>query len=76
MVIILSRDGTLNKKVILLRFGCERKKIYLPPLTNKALEILFVIATSCLCETGFSAGAVLKTEFRSRLVIGKALKQR
>ncbi|XP_026464819.1 zinc finger BED domain-containing protein 5-like [Ctenocephalides felis] len=33
-----------------------------PTLTNKALEILLPFVTSCLCETGFSAVAVLKTK--------------
>ena len=45
-----------------------------PSLTEKALEILLPFVTSYLCETGFSAVAVLKTKHRSRLIIEKELR--
>lgn len=45
-----------------------------PALTSKALEILLPFVTSYLCETGFSAVAVLKTKYRSRLIIEKELR--
>lgn len=51
-----------------------RVKNDFPTLTNKALEILLPFVTSYLCETGFSAVAVLKTKYRPRLVIEKELR--
>ena len=43
-------------------------------MTNKALEILLPFVTSYLCETVFSTVAVLKTKYRSRLMIEKELR--
>jgi hypothetical protein len=36
-----------------------------PHLSRKALNILLPFATSCLCETGFSAMAAIRTTYRS-----------
>ena len=45
-----------------------------PSLSTEAIDILLRFATSYLCESGFSSVAVLKTKYRSRLVIEKELR--
>ncbi|KAF0711120.1 zinc finger BED domain-containing protein 5-like [Aphis craccivora] len=40
-------------------------------ISNKALRVLLPFATSYLCEAGFSAVAVLKSKYRSKLNIEK-----
>ena len=45
-----------------------------PNIAAKAVGILLPFVTSYLCETGFSAVAVLKTKYRSRLVIENELR--
>ncbi|KAF2905761.1 hypothetical protein ILUMI_00415 [Ignelater luminosus] len=52
-----------------------RVKTDFPTLTNKALEVLLPFVTSYLCVTGFSAVAVLKTKYRSRIVIEEFYKK-
>lgn len=54
----------------LIHFGRWLKRIT-PPSQFRPLTLLF--ATSYLCETGFNVVAVLKTKFRSRLIMEKEL---
>jgi len=42
-------------------------------VSNKALRILIPFATSYLCEAGFSAVAVLKSKYRSKLNVEKEM---
>ncbi|XP_026471061.1 SCAN domain-containing protein 3-like [Ctenocephalides felis] len=77
MIIDLSSDSTLKQmfqdEKNTVKFWLQVKDDF-PTLTNKALEILLSFVTSYLCEIGFSAVAVLKTKYRSRLVIEKELR--
>jgi hypothetical protein len=45
-----------------------------PSLSNRALKVLIPFATSYLCESGFSAVAVIKTKYRSRLRLEKEMR--
>ena len=40
-----------------------------PALTEKALQMIIPFATSYLCEASFSAMAVIKTEYRTRISV-------
>ena len=75
-LIDLSCDGSL-KLVFdagpLEKFWLQVKDEY-PSLSTKAIVILLRFATSYLCESGFSSVAVLKTKYRSRLVIETELR--
>nr|XP_042897067.1 protein FAM200A-like [Parasteatoda tepidariorum]XP_042902277.1 protein FAM200A-like [Parasteatoda tepidariorum]XP_042906149.1 protein FAM200A-like [Parasteatoda tepidariorum]XP_042906152.1 protein FAM200A-like [Parasteatoda tepidariorum] len=77
MIIDLSSDSTLKQMFQhennIVTFWLRVKDEF-PTLTNKALEILLPFVTSYLCETGFSAVAVLKTKYRSCLKIEKELR--
>lgn len=77
MIIDLSSDSTLKQMFQdennIVTFWLRVKDDF-PTLTNKALEILLPFVTSYLCKTGFSTVAVLKTKYRSRLVIEKELR--
>ncbi|XP_026467760.1 zinc finger BED domain-containing protein 5-like [Ctenocephalides felis] len=74
MIIDLSSDSTLKQmfqdEKNIVKFWLQVNDDF-PTLTTKALEILLPFVTSYLCEIGFSAVAVLKTKYRSRLVIEK-----
>uniref|UniRef100_A0A1A9V2H8 Uncharacterized protein n=1 Tax=Glossina austeni TaxID=7395 RepID=A0A1A9V2H8_GLOAU len=77
MIIDLSCDSTLKQifrdENNIVTF-CLRVKNDSPTLTNKALEILLPFVTSYLCEPGVSTLTVLKTKYRSRLMIEKELR--
>uniref|UniRef100_A0A1B0A569 HAT C-terminal dimerisation domain-containing protein n=1 Tax=Glossina pallidipes TaxID=7398 RepID=A0A1B0A569_GLOPL len=77
MIIDLSSDSTLNQMFHnennIVTFWLRVKNDFLA-LRNKALEILLPFVTSYLCETGFSTVAVIKTKYRSRLMIEKKLR--
>jgi hypothetical protein len=45
-----------------------------PSLSKRALKVLIPFATSYLCESGFSAVAVIKTKYRSRLSLEKEIR--
>jgi len=45
-----------------------------PEVSNKALRIFISFATSYLCEAGFSAVAVLKSKYQSKLNVGKEMR--
>ena len=45
-----------------------------PALTKKALRVLVPFATSYLCEAGFSAMAVIKTKYRSRINVKREMR--
>jgi hypothetical protein len=45
-----------------------------PSLSNRELKVLITFATSYLCESGFSAVAVIKTIYRSRLRLEKEMR--
>jgi len=57
----------------LLGFWNSIKDEY-PEVSNKALRILIPFATSYLCEAGFSAVAVLKSKYRSKLNVEKEMR--
>ena len=57
----------------LLGFWNSIKDEY-PEVSNKALRILIPFATSYLCEAGFSAIAVLKSKYRSKLNVEKEMR--
>ncbi|XP_035220955.1 SCAN domain-containing protein 3-like isoform X1 [Stegodyphus dumicola] len=77
MIIDLSSDSTLKQMFRdennIVTFWLRVKDDF-PTLTNKALKIVLPFVTSYLCETGFSTVAVLKTKYRSRLMIEKELR--
>jgi hypothetical protein len=45
-----------------------------PLLCGKAKRILIPFATSYLCEAGFSAVAVIKSEYRAKINVEKELR--
>ncbi|GFS48551.1 zinc finger BED domain-containing protein 5 [Trichonephila clavipes] len=53
---------------------CEEVDDEFSALKTKAFRILLPFSTSYLCETGFSAVAVLKTKYRSQLNMEKELR--
>jgi len=57
----------------LLGFWNSIKDEY-PEVSNKALRILIPFATLYLCEAGFSAVAVLKSKYRSKLNVEKEMR--
>jgi len=44
-----------------------------PSLSDKAIKVQIYFVTMYLCEMGFSAVAVMKTEYPSRLIMEKEL---
>lgn len=65
----LSSDRSLKLKFqeqTLSAFWCNVRKEYML-LADKALTVLVPFATTYLCETSFSALAVMKSKYRSRL---------
>lgn len=75
-LIDISSDSSLRMKFSsfsLLGFWNSIKDEY-PEISNKALRVLLPFATSYLCEAGFSAVAVLKSKYRSRLNIEKEMR--
>ncbi|XP_025419883.1 zinc finger BED domain-containing protein 5-like [Sipha flava] len=72
-LIDISSDSSLRMQFSsysLLGFWNNIKDEY-PEVSNKALRILIPFATSYLCEAGFSAVAVLKSKYRSKLNVDK-----
>jgi hypothetical protein len=71
-----SRDGYL-KDVFdadkLTQFWMPVKNYY-TSLSDKAIKVLLPFVTTHLCETGFSAVAVMKTRHRSLLIIQRELR--
>ncbi|KAL4132622.1 hypothetical protein QTP88_009744 [Uroleucon formosanum] len=75
-LIDIPSDSSLRMKFSsfsLLGFWNSIKDEY-PEISNKALRALLPFATSYLCEAGFSAVAVLKSKYRSRLNIEKEMR--
>ncbi|XP_042905119.1 protein FAM200A-like [Parasteatoda tepidariorum] len=75
-LIELSCDTTLKHKfqtVSLVQFWLNLHTEY-NTLSNKALKVLLLLATSYLCKTGFSALAAMKSKYRARLVVEKELR--
>lgn len=72
----ISSDSTLKSTFVsssLLEFWGLVKQEY-PQVGNKALRVLIPFVTSYLCEVGFSALAVIKTKYRSRLNVEKEMR--
>ena len=72
----LTCDSSLKRKfnsVNLTNFWISLNDEY-PALTKKALRILVPFATSYLCEAGFSAMAVIKTKYRSRIDVEREVR--
>ena len=72
----LTCDSSLKRKfnsVNLTNFWISLNDEY-PALTKKALRILVPFATSYLCEAGFSAMAVIKTKYRSRINVEREMR--
>jgi hypothetical protein len=42
-----------------------------PSISNKAVKVSLPFVKTYLCETGFSDAGVMKTKYRSRLIIEK-----
>jgi hypothetical protein len=75
-LIDISSDSSLQMQFSsypLLGFWYSIKDKY-PETSNKALRILIPFATSYLCEAGFSAVAVLKSKYRSKLNVEKEMR--
>jgi len=75
-LIDISSDSSLRMKFSsfsLLGFWSSIKDEY-SEISNKALHVLLPFATSYLCEAGFSAVAVLKSKYRSKLNIEKEMR--
>jgi len=75
-LIELSCDSSLKQKFqteTVVQFWLNRRFEY-NALSSKAIQVLLPFTTSYLCETGFSALAVMKSKYRSRLVIQKELR--
>jgi hypothetical protein len=75
-LIDISSDSSLRMQFSsysLLGFWNSIKDEY-PETSNKALRILIPFVTSYLCEAGFSAVAVLKSKYRSKLNVEKEMR--
>lgn len=75
-LIELSSDSSLKVKFSSMKlstFWYSVRKEF-PSLSKKALKVLIPFATSYLCESGFSAVAVIKTKYRSRLCVEKEMR--
>ena len=72
----LTCDSSLKRtfnSVNLTHFWISMNDEY-PALTKKALRVLVPFATSYLCEAGFSAMAVIKTKYRSRIDVEREMR--
>lgn len=75
-LIELSCDNTLKTKfgsMELCDFWISVREEY-PLLNGKALRILIPFATSYLCEAGFSAVAVIKSKYRSKINVEQEIR--
>lgn len=75
-LIELSCDNSLKTKFAtseLVEFWVTIKNEY-PTLSSKALRILIPFATSYLCEAGFSALAVIKSKYRSKINVEQEMR--
>ena len=75
-LIELSCDTSLKQRfqnVSLVQFWLNLNSKY-NNLSNKALKVLLLFATSYLCLTGFSALAAMKLKYRAQLVVEKELR--
>jgi len=75
-LIELSCDSTLKTKFSsteLTEFWMSVKDEY-PLLCGKAQKVLIPFATSYLCEAGFSALAVMKSKYRSKIDVEKEMR--
>lgn len=75
-LIELSCDTTLKLKFVSMElsdFWISVKEEY-PLLSCKALRILIPFATSYLCEAGFSAVAVIKSKYRSKINVEQEMR--
>ena len=71
----LSCNNTLKSKInrFCTNFWIEAGAEY-PVILKAALRVLIPFATSYLCEAGFSAVAVLKTKYRSKLDVEREMR--
>ncbi|XP_050526945.1 zinc finger BED domain-containing protein 5-like [Daktulosphaira vitifoliae] len=75
-LIELSCDNSLKTKfssIDLTKFWISIKDEY-PLLSDKAQRILIPFSTSYLCEAGFSAVAVIKSKYRTKINVEKEMK--
>ncbi len=75
-LIELSCDKSLKAKFACLdltEFWISIKNEY-PILSAKAMRVLIPFATSYLCEAGFSAVAVIKSKYRSKINVEKEMR--
>lgn len=75
-LIELSCDSSLKTRFTssdLVEFWLSIQNEY-PNLTSKALRIFIPFATSYLCEAGFSAVAVIKNKYRSRINVEQEMR--
>ena len=71
----LSCNNTLKSKMdrFYTNFWIEARAEY-PVISKAALRVLIPFATSYMCEAGFSAVAVLKTKYRSKLDVEREMR--
>ena len=71
----LSCDNNLKCHMTrpMIEFWMEANALY-PCIAKSALRILIPFATSYLCEAGFSAVAVIKTKYRSKINVERELR--
>ena len=55
------------------KFWISLNGVY-PALTEKTLRMIIPFATSYLCEAGFSATAVIKTKYRTRINVERDIR--
>ncbi|XP_025407116.1 zinc finger BED domain-containing protein 5-like [Sipha flava] len=75
-LIELSCDSSLKSKFTnmeLTKFWISIKNEY-PLVCEKALRVLIPFSTSYLCEAGFSAVAVIKSKYRSKINVEKEMR--
>lgn len=74
-LIDISTDKTLKMRFqvqSLPEFWCKIKEY--PEISMRALHILIPFATTYLCEAGFSAVAVIKSKYRSKVNIEREMR--
>ncbi|XP_066482086.1 SCAN domain-containing protein 3-like [Tiliqua scincoides] len=70
-LIDVSTDSTLKirfRSQSLPEFWCQTENEY-PVISKRALRVLILFANTYLCETGFSAVAVIKSKYRTNINI-------
>ncbi|KAJ1142762.1 hypothetical protein NDU88_009075 [Pleurodeles waltl] len=74
-LIDISSDSALKvqfQSLSLLQFWCQTQDEY-PVISKIALRVLIPLATSYLCEAGFSAVVVIKSKYRAKIHLEKEM---